>query len=540
MMKNLVFLYIDENSAHAFEKVFSEKSCFEKCLEWAADVSSLCGIVVACFEENKNTVETFASSFDKAKIKVVSKNFWNTAILIEEMLAQVSCFSADDVVYSSADRPFLDRELTNELLESHRKYISEYTFADGYPYGFSPEIINSGTLKILSAFASETHKELGELPVSNECIFNVMKADINSFEIESVIVPKDFRMLRFDFSCSQKRNFVACKKLYTNALKNEIPLTAKSLSELAENCTEVHQTLPAFYNIQISENCLANPFYNPYPEAFKNKFGFFPFEKENPNPKDMTLGKFNFLVAQISSFSEDAVIGLSAWGEPLLNKNFSEFVEIVLRYKNLSVLVETDGILVTEQLASKISEISERAGKRKNGAENVTWIVSIDSFSEDMYNKIFSNGNFNSAVNSILALNKFFPTSVYPQFTRMNENEDELEKFYRFWHSKDSPSVGKVIIQKYNDFCKLLPSRKPADLSPLERNVCWHLKRDMTILCTGDVPLCRQFLFSSIGNVFDEGVENIWKKYFDEVKNQLEKKYGEKCKDCDEYYTFNF
>lgn len=540
MMKNLVFLYIDENSAHAFEKVFSEKSCFEKCLEWAADVSSLCGIVVACFEENKNTVETFASSFDKAKIKVVSKNFWNTAILIEEMLAQVSCFSADDVVYSSADRPFLDRELTNELLESHRKYISEYTFADGYPYGFSPEIINSGTLKILSAFASETHKELGELPVSNECIFNVMKADINSFEIESVIAPKDFRMLRFDFSCSQKRNFVACQKLYTNALKNEIPLTAKSLSELAENCTEVHQTLPAFYNIQISENCLANPFYNPYPEAFKNKFGFFPFEKENPNPKDMTLEKFNFLVEQISSFSEDAVIGLSAWGEPLLNKNFSEFVEIVLRHKNLSVLVETDGILVTEQLASKIFEISERAGKRKNGAENVTWIVSIDSFSEDMYNKIFSNGNFNSAVNSILALNKFFPTSVYPQFTRMNENEDELEKFYRFWHSKDSPSVGKVIIQKYNDFCKLLPPRKPADLSPLERNVCWHLKRDMTILCTGDVPLCRQFLFSSIGNVFDEGVENIWKKYFDEVKNQLEKKYGEKCKDCDEYYTFNF
>ena len=39
--------------------------------------------------------------------------------------------------------------------------------------------------------------------------------------------------------------------------------------------------------------------------------------------------------------------------------------EIVLRYKNLSVLVETDGILVTEQLASKIFEISDKKGIRE-------------------------------------------------------------------------------------------------------------------------------------------------------------------------------
>lgn len=539
-MKNLVFLYIGENSANAFEKVFSGKSAFERSLVWASGISDLCGIVAACSEENKNSVELISSSFGKDRIKIVSRENWNTAVLIEEMLAQVSCFSADDIVFTPADRPFLDMSLTTEILESHRKYISEYTFADGYPYGFAPEVINSGTLKILSVFASETHKELGALPVSNDCIFNVMKSDINSFEIESVIAPKDFRMLRLDFSCSQKRNFVACQRLYSRALKNKIPFTAEKLSFLAENCADVQQTLPAFYNIQISENCLANPFYSPYPQAFKNKFGFFPFENENKNPRDMTLEKFDSLVGQISAFSDDAVIGLSAWGEPLLNKNFTDFVEVILRRKNLSVLVETDGILVTEQLALKILEISERAGKRKNGAEPVTWIVSIDSFTEDMYNKIFENGNFSAAVNSISILNKIFPSSVYPQFTRMNENESELESFYRFWHSKDSPSGGKVIIQKYNDFCRLLPSRKPADLSPLERNVCWHLKRDMTILCTGEVPFCRQFLLSSAGNVFDEGVETIWKKYFDEAQRQLEKNYGEKCKSCDEYYTFNF
>ena len=85
-----------------------------------------------------------------------------------------------------------------------------------------------------------------------------------------------------------------------------------------------------------------------YPIAFKNKFGFFPFEKENPNPKDMTLEKFNFLVEQISSFSEDAVIGLSAWGEPLLNKNFSEFRHFVDYYMKKDFLTEDDLLDIIE------------------------------------------------------------------------------------------------------------------------------------------------------------------------------------------------
>ena len=113
-----------------------------------------------------------------------------------------------------------------------------------------------------------------------------------------------------------------------------------------------------------------------------------------------------------------------------------------------------------------------------------------------------------NAVASVGILAKCFPGSVYPQFTRMNENEPELESFYRYWHDKNSPSSGNLIIQKYDDCCKTLPSRKPADLAPLERFPCWHIKRDMTILSDGSVPLCRQYLLdSSIGNVFDEGIE---------------------------------
>lgn len=538
-MKNFVFLYAGENSAHAFDAVFSGKSAFDRCLDWAASVPGLCGISVACTSRNRERVEQAAARFG-ANIRIVENELWDTALLLAQMSKEAAAFHADNAVYSSADRPFLDPDLTRKLIESHREYVSEYTFADGYPSGFSPEVIHCGTLQILSSLANETHRELGSAPVSNESIFTVMKTDINSFEIESVIAPKDYRLLRLDFSCTQKRNLVACERLYSLAVKGGIPFTAESLSAFAETCAAVQQTLPSFYNIQISQNCAAVPFYSPYKDAFLKKYGVIPFKSENKTVMDMDFPRFVSLLDQIESFSEDAVVGLSAWGEPLLNDRFAEYAEAVLSHDQLSVLVETDGTLVTEELAVRLSKAAQNVPPRKNGLPPLLWIVSIDASTKQMYDMIFENGNFDAAVRAVSVLHNHFPSAVYPQFTRMNENECELESFYRFWHAKDSPSGGAVIIQKYNDFCKRLPERKPADLSPLERNPCWHLKRDMTVLCDGNVPLCRQQLLSSAGNVFEEGIEAVWKKICEAAEQDVMKSYGELCRNCDEYYTFNF
>lgn len=145
---------------------------------------------------------------------------------------------------------------------------------------------------------------------------------------------------------------------------------------------------------------------------------------------------------------------------------------------------------------------------------------------------------FSEAIACIDTLSQRFPQDVWPQFIRMNENEEQLEVFYRFWKEKFS----RVIIQKYDHFCGTQAQRRVADLSPLERNPCWHLKRDMSILIDGTVPLCREDLHASHlnGNAFSDDLADIWKGYHRVYEQHLACVYEGICGACDEYYTYNF
>ena len=170
--------------------------------------------------------------------------------------------------------------------------------------------------------------------------------------------------------------------------------------------------------------------------------------------------------------------------------------------------------------------------------------VFVDAFSVQTYQKIHpdcSDDAFEKSVEAVKKLCAVLPNSVYPQFVRMNQNEEELEPFFRYWNEKSNPSNGNLIIQKYDDFAGFLPPCKPADLSPLERNVCWHLRRDFTILLNGDVPSCKTCLFGQInGNVFESSLEEIWQKNNQLIEEHIKNKYNQRCGKCDEYYTFNF
>jgi len=510
LMKSIVVFFNDESSKYSDKVVFQNKTAKQLTKEWA----------------------------EKIGCDIFTVNSKSLSDLLNDMKALCKEQKADYVIYSYNDIPFLNYSLTEEMIKSHTEYKAEYTFADGYPYGLSPEIIDAGTLGILAELSQTTQKDSGEKPVSRDSIYNLLKTDINSFDIESEIAPEDWRLYRFSFHCGKKENYLQCAAL-SEKLEESV-ISANELSEVASKTPGCLKTVPGYYNLQIADKVNSNYVYLPYEKAYEEKYKISPLKTNN----FMDYSKFCALVDSINEFSENAVINLSAWGEPLLHKDCLKMIEKILSYEGLSVFVETDGIAVDENFCNQLKTIVEKTKERTNGWQKVMVAVSLDSATVETYKTLHKGAteeNFSKALKAVEMLQSVIPGAVYPQFVRINENENELESFYRFWNEKTNPSNGNMIIQKYEGFAGLLPDRKPADLSPLEKLPCWHIRRDMNILSNGDVTFCRCSVLSEVvGNVFENSLEEIWHKTDAVLQEHINQKYTNKCGKCDEGYTYNF
>ena len=133
---------------------------------------------------------------------------WLTTLQKLRVVIQKICEEkqAETVLFSYIDLPCLNKSVSKKIWDSHIEYKSEYTFADGYPYGFTPEALNAGTIGILAELAKTSQKALGDAPVTRDGIYNLIKTDINSFEVDDP--PKiagryTDRVTRFSFSAMQ-------------------------------------------------------------------------------------------------------------------------------------------------------------------------------------------------------------------------------------------------------------------------------------------------------------------------------------------------
>jgi len=440
---------------------------------------------------------------------------------MRDVLSEAAAFAAtrlaaDTVVYFQADTPFVDAGLTEKLTGLHRRYRAEYTFADGYPPGFAPELLAVKTLPNLIDLATRH-----DAPAERDGLFAVIQKDINAYDIETHLSPVDLRAYRFSPVCDSKRNFMAAESLWMLGARS-----AEDATRLLPEHPELLRTLPAFLWVQIAQACPQACSYCPYPLMVGDPRALSGF---------MPTDSFERLMADAEAFCDDLVVDVSLWGEPSLHPDFAGIVAAVLARPRFTLIVETSGIGWAAGLADAIAT---KAGAR------VQWIVSLDDADDDGYRAIRGEGK-DEATAFAERMMRASPGNVHAQAVRMKDNEPRLEAFYRGWKKRGD----KVIVQKYDSFAGCLPDRSVADLSPLDRLPCRHLARDMAVLVDGRVPPCKHCLvrkddgtlgYAEIsGNAFDDGLESTWNRMSAWYGRHLASDYPEPCGRCDEYHTFN-
>ena len=407
----------------------------------------------------------------------------------------------DHLFYIYGDEPFLDPGLAGKMYGQHISRFAEYTFADGYPYGLAPEIVKCSVLKEWSKLVQGSSR-----PIKRDSLFQIVQKDINNFDLETEISPVDLRYLRLE------RNFLQLERFYNAGITS----AEDFLEYLPANQKDL-RALPSYYQLQITDTCPQNCGYCPFPENGKNK---------TESPRNLALSDLEILLDKIERFSDDAVVSLSVWGEPFSHPEIVEAAGRVLARENLSLVLETCGIGIPEDFFSL--EIDQ---------DRFTLIFSIDAVDPLLYRSLRGAG-LPEALASFEKAYSLWPGSVYIQSVRMKDNEDHLETFFRQWKEK----TDHIIVQKYNNFCGRLPDRKVTDISPLKRFPCWALKREMTILLNGDVPLCRCDIAKEniLGNLLKENPADIWQRGEEFYLSHLKNEYPGLCGRCDEFYVYNF
>jgi spiro-SPASM protein len=555
-MNALAALYGGSLHPEAFRKVFSvsglEKCALDLALERAKRFPGVQKTVILVpetgFPGNGNpgpdlppdTELLYPPSSGEAGF---SPHGWTRRALLDALAKAGAGF--DLTYYAWADSPFLDPVLSAAIAERHLRYAAEYSYADGWPYGFSPELLSPGVAGILAKIAGED-----ESPVERDSLFAVLGKDINAFDIETEISPVDLRSHRLNLSADSKRNLLLLTRFSSAASAGGIPAAAEAAGIIAGK-PGILRTLPAFYPIQIAGGCPQPCTICPWPDLGAR--GGIPITER----KDFfDSAQFEALLDRIAAFSGDAVIDISLWGETALHPQKMELIRMVLARPELTLLIETCGIGWKEEeleaAAALAAAVPSGAAAVRPGGSPLFWIVSLDTADPQRYRELRGPG-LAEAAGCAKKLLSLFPKDAYVQAVRTAGAEDDIEKFYRSWKEAAPSGTGNIIIQKYDDFCGFRQKMQASDLSPVERQPCWHLMRDMPILLDGTVPCCREELSvfdgvkdKTLGNVFFDSLETIWsrgEKFYVQqctLAGSKEPEYQGSCAGCDEYYTYNF
>ena len=126
-MKSNVIINAIDLTPYALEGIFEGKSAFEKVLDWAILISDggCISVLTSPRENQKEEFNEIISRYQKiVPITLVCYDDWNRCSLFVHL---AECTQENlPLVYAFGDTPFLDKDITAQILQQHNEFKGEY------------------------------------------------------------------------------------------------------------------------------------------------------------------------------------------------------------------------------------------------------------------------------------------------------------------------------------------------------------------------------------------------------------------------------
>lgn len=415
--------------------------------------------------------------------------------------------------------PLLDTELTGKIWERHRKYLSQYSYSENLPEGIVPRIL---TREFLASLPPKT------LTFDSHEFF---LKNINQYDVEIFFQKPDLRQWRLSLLPNDPRSFSLVQSL--RGRLQGTPFRYENLHPWLLENTQWVRTAPSYIEWEIYRGCemkcsfcLRNsPTWNSENTAFPAK----------------SVAR---LVAGLEEFQSPYTVCLGGMGEPFLHPDWKEIFSLVLAGEHLQeLIVETSLALPTSQIAELqnfIRVLPESLQSRLN------FIINITTNKDKRYQDLYGQPSLPTIRENLDSLCTVLPQkNLAVQILKIKEVEDEIDSYFDHYEKAGFP----IVFQKYNRYAGLMEEKRVSDLTPLNRDFCWHLGRDLYINADGIVSICKQMPShlkasqeQNYGNVFQDSLQDIWNRGMNDFAHSCQgahERIPAPCTKCDEWYTFN-
>jgi spiro-SPASM protein len=461
-------------------------------------------------KEKLNKLNCVKSIYQSIPHDYTNNNLDDSATFIRKGIDDVNFWKeifdktkSDHIAVIRADAPFIDSAVIEDMISIHTQYMAEYTYSENLPEGLRCDIISAELMKEIPPMSEDTLS-----------LAQVIKGNINRFDVELYYKGPDIRDKRLSFLSSSVRD----KRIMENLTQiNESIPSYENIKDLIEKNPESLFIGPSYIEVELTGACDSDCLFC-YRKSLSAENG------------DMNKNLFKKIINDMNDFKLPYTLCFGGSGEPLQHPHFYEIIDIALNETLCEkIIVETNGRKADSNYCSLLP---------RDESQKIITVVNLSAASSEAYKTLHGNDDYEDVVKNCKAIHE--KGTIYLQILKINETEKNLDEYYDLWEPTGIP----IILQKQNTWLGRIEDRRYSDLTPLERTPCWHLQRDLFILSDGSVAYCKEDVESQnkTGSSKDEPLIEIWKKQKENFLNNYKGIHpaSPDCKSCDEWYTFNF